>query len=376
MDFFTRAFGWRFQQWDDNPYWLAFTGPDGTGIDGAVAPAPEDRGPHTLNTIAVDDLEEATADAERAGGVAVTDANRHHRSGPLDPNPGTGREHFRLNAVLSRRPAGGPGRDDLTQKGFFQECNQPAQSSTYSSAPYFQSVSRLVAGQPHRPRATTPAPQGHRRRHPRTTPAPGGRHRNENNRRRAIIPTPPMRPPANDHHPSPDIAQDARRLAPVRTRPRPSPRQPRRRRDRLFQEFRQPAGAGNVLLHHLEHHLRGRPRPVHRPHHLPNRTKPAPRPKAIAAAIREPRPPPAADTGTRTTAAAPSSPLPRCARPQTTITPSPHHPSPDIAQEARCPAPVRTRPRPLPAPTATAAGPPIPRVPPTGGSLLRIPPPS
>ena len=73
VEFFTAAFGWRFQQWDDNPYWLAFTGPDGDGIDGAVAPAPEDRGPHTLNTIAVDSLEEAVAAAERAGGVAVTD---------------------------------------------------------------------------------------------------------------------------------------------------------------------------------------------------------------------------------------------------------------------------------------------------------------
>lgn len=55
------------------PYWLAFTGPDGPGIDGAVAPAPEDRGPHTLNTIAVDNLEEAIAAAEQAGGGAVTE---------------------------------------------------------------------------------------------------------------------------------------------------------------------------------------------------------------------------------------------------------------------------------------------------------------
>lgn len=73
VEFFTEAFGWRFQQWDDNPYWLAFTGPDGDGIDGAVAPAPEDRGPHTLNTITVDVLEEAVAAAGRAGGAAVTD---------------------------------------------------------------------------------------------------------------------------------------------------------------------------------------------------------------------------------------------------------------------------------------------------------------
>lgn len=73
VEFFTRAFGWNFQQWDDNPYWPAFTGPDGPGIDGAVAPAPEDRGPHTLNTIAVDNLEEAIAAAEQAGGGAVTE---------------------------------------------------------------------------------------------------------------------------------------------------------------------------------------------------------------------------------------------------------------------------------------------------------------
>ena len=73
VEFFSGAFGWNFQQWDDNPYWLAFTGSDGPGIDGAVAPAPEGRGPHTLNTIAVDNLEEAIAAAERAGGEAVTE---------------------------------------------------------------------------------------------------------------------------------------------------------------------------------------------------------------------------------------------------------------------------------------------------------------
>ena len=75
-----------------------------------MAPAPEDRGPHTMNTLAVDSLEEAAAAAGQAGGVPITDVmditgvgrwiqirepggnifglmQGYHAEGPADPSP-------------------------------------------------------------------------------------------------------------------------------------------------------------------------------------------------------------------------------------------------------------------------------------------------
>ncbi len=71
--FFEQALGWKFEQWGDQPYWLATTGDDQPGIDGAVAPAPEGTTPHTLNTLDVEDLDVALAACEAAGGTRSTD---------------------------------------------------------------------------------------------------------------------------------------------------------------------------------------------------------------------------------------------------------------------------------------------------------------
>ncbi len=71
--FFEQGLGWKFQQWGDQPYWLATTGEGEPGIDGAVAPVPEGLGPHTMNTVEVPDLDAAIAAAEAAGGTRSTD---------------------------------------------------------------------------------------------------------------------------------------------------------------------------------------------------------------------------------------------------------------------------------------------------------------
>lgn len=66
--FFEQALGWSFHKWGDYDYWLATTGEDEPGIDGAVGLASEEDGPHTLNTVQVEDLEAAISDCKQAGG--------------------------------------------------------------------------------------------------------------------------------------------------------------------------------------------------------------------------------------------------------------------------------------------------------------------
>jgi uncharacterized protein len=39
IEFYTKTFGWEFNQWGDQPYWLIKTGPaDAPGIDGGLVP--------------------------------------------------------------------------------------------------------------------------------------------------------------------------------------------------------------------------------------------------------------------------------------------------------------------------------------------------
>ncbi|GAA0530396.1 hypothetical protein GCM10011581_28970 [Saccharopolyspora subtropica] len=60
--FYATVFGWRFQQWEDNPYWLVFTG-TGPGIDGGMrlrsGPEPTDDTPITgfATTMEVADMD-------------------------------------------------------------------------------------------------------------------------------------------------------------------------------------------------------------------------------------------------------------------------------------------------------------------------------
>ena len=133
-----------------------------------------------------------------------------------------------------------------------------------------------------------------------------------------------MRPPANDHHPSPDITkthdtprQSGRAPAPARANHNASGTAYSKRSANRRELATYSSTISNATCATDRE-------PVHRPHHLINRTRPAPHPKAITAAIRQPRPPPSGPTPKREQPPpppTPSSPLPRCARPQTTITP-------------------------------------------------------
>lgn len=65
-EFFARAFGWEFTAY--GPEYLAF---DNAGIDGGLGVADEGRATPPLVILKADDLEEAQARVEEAGGVVV-----------------------------------------------------------------------------------------------------------------------------------------------------------------------------------------------------------------------------------------------------------------------------------------------------------------
>ena len=74
--FYQAVFGWRFQQWGDQPYWLVVTGEDGTpGINGGLlprrgaAPLPGQAVNAFVCTVDVDDLAAALRRVEAAGGA-------------------------------------------------------------------------------------------------------------------------------------------------------------------------------------------------------------------------------------------------------------------------------------------------------------------
>jgi predicted enzyme related to lactoylglutathione lyase len=72
-EFYSTVFGWRFQQWDDNEYWLVFTG-DGPGIDGGMrlrkGSEPTDETPIAAfaTTMQVDDIDAMLSLVGSAGG--------------------------------------------------------------------------------------------------------------------------------------------------------------------------------------------------------------------------------------------------------------------------------------------------------------------
>lgn len=71
--FFEQALGWNCDRWGDFDYWLATTGEEAPGINGAVGLAPEGAEPYTMNTVQVADLEAAIDACERAGGTRCAD---------------------------------------------------------------------------------------------------------------------------------------------------------------------------------------------------------------------------------------------------------------------------------------------------------------
>jgi predicted enzyme related to lactoylglutathione lyase len=68
--FYREVFGWQFQKFGDQQYWLVITGPDGQpGINGGLLPRMP--GATTVNTVEVESVEKAVATIEAKGGKNV-----------------------------------------------------------------------------------------------------------------------------------------------------------------------------------------------------------------------------------------------------------------------------------------------------------------
>jgi uncharacterized protein len=71
IDFFQAAFGWRFQQFGQEQYWIAITGDTREpGINGAVMKKRDPMQP-VVNSIAVANIDLAVEAVEKAGGQIV-----------------------------------------------------------------------------------------------------------------------------------------------------------------------------------------------------------------------------------------------------------------------------------------------------------------
>jgi predicted enzyme related to lactoylglutathione lyase len=68
VNFFENTFGWKFQKWDNEPYWLSTTGENNEpGINGAIMKKANEHH-HVQNTIGVSDIEDAKKAVETNGG--------------------------------------------------------------------------------------------------------------------------------------------------------------------------------------------------------------------------------------------------------------------------------------------------------------------
>jgi uncharacterized protein len=69
--FYESAFGWALEQWGPMEYWTTAAG-DGEGIGGALTKRSEDS-PGLMFYIEVDDIDDALAGVEAAGGTRLTE---------------------------------------------------------------------------------------------------------------------------------------------------------------------------------------------------------------------------------------------------------------------------------------------------------------
>ena len=69
--FYTRAFGWAFERWGSTDYWTT-EGGQGEGIGGALTKR-DAEAPALVLYIGVDDIDDALAAVEAAGGRRLTD---------------------------------------------------------------------------------------------------------------------------------------------------------------------------------------------------------------------------------------------------------------------------------------------------------------
>jgi len=71
MEFFTNVFGWKFEKWGEQPYWMITTGPDESiGINGGLM-ARENEHHRVTNTLDVDSIDATIPKIEAAGGVII-----------------------------------------------------------------------------------------------------------------------------------------------------------------------------------------------------------------------------------------------------------------------------------------------------------------
>lgn len=71
IEFFQNAFGWNFQRFGEEEYWIVITGDEKEpGINGGLMKKKDPRQP-IANTIGVEDLEKAIKDIESSGGTIV-----------------------------------------------------------------------------------------------------------------------------------------------------------------------------------------------------------------------------------------------------------------------------------------------------------------
>ena len=81
MAFYENTFGWKYQQFGTEPYWMAFTGDDKTpGINGAIMQKKHPQQP-MVSSISVKDINKTIKEIEKNGGTIVV---------PLMPLPGVG----------------------------------------------------------------------------------------------------------------------------------------------------------------------------------------------------------------------------------------------------------------------------------------------
>jgi len=71
MAFFEKAFGWKFKQFGDAPYWIVLTGTEeNPGINGGIMKKRDPRQP-VVNSIHVDNIDTAIKKIEISGGKIV-----------------------------------------------------------------------------------------------------------------------------------------------------------------------------------------------------------------------------------------------------------------------------------------------------------------
>lgn len=76
-EFYSKAFGWTFQQFPGDggmPYWMVTTGPDGEmGINGGIMQRQDGMQPGTTNVIGVESVDAAVETIKAAGGTITVE---------------------------------------------------------------------------------------------------------------------------------------------------------------------------------------------------------------------------------------------------------------------------------------------------------------